>query len=219
MSQQQQIVSNDGLVGTYHLYMERNVIRPSRFTHIYTGLPWLHLWTICRLSGLTLYWEEYGMLEAYLAMGPHWSCSCFCSLWWSGSPDTYLCCCWYWVLSSYSPDVSTSPSSCQLFISLWQCFVILLFYCFFFMTTSTHLRMYDITVTSPIHTGFGCGFIMPIPRLRLSVNLLEAARDEMSLRLWYASGGSIGAVLLENRNHCEQISRLYVSRACRSDRG
>ena len=49
--------------------------------------------------------------------------------------------------------------------------------------------------TSPIHTGF-CGWLStPIPRLHLSVNLLEEAKGEISLQPWYASEGSIRAVL------------------------
>ena len=72
-------------------------------------------------------------------------------------------------------------------------------------------------INSPIHTGLGCGFSTQIPRLHLSVNLLEVARGEISLRRWYASGGSIRTALLERPNQCERISRLCVSKACRSD--
>ena len=51
---------------------------------------------------------------------------------------------------------------------------------------------------APFTQAFGCSFSTPIPRLRLSVNLSEAARGSISLRRWYASGCSIRAVLLEN---------------------
>ena len=38
-----------------------------------------------------------------------------------------------------------------------------------------------------------------MPQLRLNVNLSEAARGEISLRRWSASGGSIRAALLANQ--------------------
>ena len=53
-------------------------------------------------------------------------------------------------------------------------------------------------LVAPFRLTFGRGFSTPIPRLRLSVNLSEAARGEISLRPCYASGGSLRAILLEN---------------------
>ena len=44
-------------------------------------------------------------------------------------------------------------------------------------------------------------FSTPNPCLRLSVNLSEVARGEISLQPWYASGGCIRAVLLENQTN------------------
>ena len=51
---------------------------------------------------------------------------------------------------------------------------------------STHLTVAPFTLV------FGCSFSMPIPRLRLSVNLSEAARGEISLLIlpWYYRDGS-----------------------------
>ena len=54
---------------------------------------------------------------------------------------------------------------------------------------------------APFTLAFGRGFNTPVPHLRLSVNLLEVARGEISLQHWYASGGSIRAVLLGNRTN------------------
>lgn len=54
-------------------------------------------------------------------------------------------------------------------------------------------------VDAPFTLPFGCSFSAPILRLHLGENLSEAARGEIGLRHWPASGGRIRAVLLEHR--------------------
>ncbi len=63
------------------------------------------------------------LMRSNRATWPHMS-SCFCSLWWSGSPATCFWCFWCWGLSPVFPDVSALPPWCQLSVSLWQCWML-----------------------------------------------------------------------------------------------
>ena len=71
--------------------------------------------------------------------------------------------------------------------------------------TSTSQESQFRSSVAPLTPACGCSFSTPIPRLRLSVNLSELARGEISLRI------------IRELNQCDWISCTYRG-VCRLDR-
>ena len=62
-----------------------------------------------------------------------------------------------------------------------------------------HLGQFDHLSVAPFTLPFACRHPVSILHILLCVKASDAARDEISLRHWSASGGSVRAVLLANQ--------------------